>query len=252
MTQFPIGLIVLIIVSILVYFGLAQRVLDRMRLSDKGALAVIAALIIGSFITIPLAGGTHPITLNLGGGLVPIVLAVYLLAKAGTAKETTRAIIGAIITALAIYAVGSLLNSGTTVEPGGRFQYIDYLWMYPLVAGIVAYLAGRSRRGAFIAATLGILLFDIGHYVWLLTSGAPAGRLSIGGAGAFDTIVLSGIVAVLLAEAVGEVRERMQGGPKAENRPDELVEALRKPDLENDNPARHKEQELAKGKEGIE
>jgi uncharacterized membrane protein len=46
-------MIALIVVSILIYFGVAHRVLDRMRLSDKSALAVIAAIIIGSFIDIP-------------------------------------------------------------------------------------------------------------------------------------------------------------------------------------------------------
>ena len=57
MTRLPIGMIVLIVVSALIYFGLAQRVLDRMKLSDKGALIVVAALIVGSFITIPITGG---------------------------------------------------------------------------------------------------------------------------------------------------------------------------------------------------
>ena len=40
-----VGLIVLSIVSVLVVFGAAQRVLDRMQLSDRAAL-VIAALIL--------------------------------------------------------------------------------------------------------------------------------------------------------------------------------------------------------------
>ena len=37
-----LGVIILIAVSILIYFGIADRVLDRMRLSDKGAFLVIA------------------------------------------------------------------------------------------------------------------------------------------------------------------------------------------------------------------
>lgn len=38
MAGFPIGMILLLIISILIYFGLAQRVLDRMGLTDKVAL----------------------------------------------------------------------------------------------------------------------------------------------------------------------------------------------------------------------
>lgn len=236
MTRLPIGMIVLIIVSALIYFGLAQRVLDRLKLSDKAALLVVAALIAGSFINIPVSGGRFPVTINVGGALVPLGVAIYLLATAGTTKEWFRALVGSAVTTLAIWGVGSLLQSGAT-EPGGRFGYIDSLWMYPLVAGIVGYLAGRSRRGAFISATLSLVFFDIGYYIWLLSSGAPAGRVDLGGAGMFDATVVAGIFAVLLAEAVGEVRERMAGGPTRKGKPPELAKALRKPNLAGDHEA---------------
>jgi len=228
MTRLPIGLIVLIIVSILIYFGLAQRVLDRLRLSDRAALGMIAVLIIGSFITIPLSTGRYDVSINVGGAIVPIVLAGYLLSKAGTSREWIRAIIATIITGGVIYGAGFLFG-GVDTEPGGRFfGYLDSIWVYPLIAGIVAYLAGRSRRSAFIAATLGLVLVDIAYLVWLVTGGAPAGTVAIGGAGAFDAIVLAGIVAVLLAEVIGEVRERIQGGPSSQ-RPEAVMEGLRKP-----------------------
>ncbi|MQL51589.1 DUF1614 domain-containing protein [Desulfofundulus thermobenzoicus] len=228
MTGFPLGITALIVVSLLIFFGLAHRALDRMRLSDRGALVIILAMIVGSFINIPIPGGRYPVSLNLGGGLIPLGLAVYLLAKAGTARERTRAILGAAVTALALYAVGSLVMRGLP-EPGGRFEILDALWVYPLVAAVVGYLAGRSRRGAFIAATLGVLAMDVGYYFWLVGRGAPAGRVLIGGAGAFDAIVMAGILAVLLSEVVGEVRERLQGGPAVKGRPEPLLRGLRKP-----------------------
>jgi uncharacterized membrane protein len=227
-TRFSIGLIVLVVISMLIYFGLAHRALDRMRLSDRGALGIIVALIIGSFIDLPVPGGRYPVTVNVGGALVPVGLAIYLLVKAGTAREWIRALAASVVTAVAIFAVGSLLMQGI-VEPGGRFEYLDSLWVYPLVGGTVAYLAGRSRRSAFIAATLGVLLMDIGYYFWLVSRGAPAGRVSIGGAGAFDAIVMAGILAILIAEVAGEVRERLQGGPATEGRPASLLKGLRKP-----------------------
>ena len=56
------------------------------------------------------------------------------------------------------------------------------------------------------------------------------GTVHVGGAGAFDSLVLAGILAVLLAELVGETLERLQGGPKTEGRPEELIQNLVEPD----------------------
>ncbi|AGL01947.1 DUF1614 domain-containing protein [Desulfoscipio gibsoniae] len=251
MTQLPIGIIVLIVVSILIYFGLAQRVLDRMRLSDRAALGILALLAVGSFIDIPLSTGRYDVSVNVGGALVPLGVAIYLLSRAGTSKEWGRALIAALITGAVIYGVGYFMGRGD-VEPGGRFfGYLDSLWIYPIVGGLVAYLAGRSRRSAFIAATMGLVLVDLAYLIWLVYTGAPAGTVAIGGAGAFDGIVLAGILAVLLAEIIGETRERLQGGPATEGRPAELMEGLRKPgfsDAQENNV--DERQEAAEKKEG--
>lgn len=230
MTQFPFGLIALIVVSFLIYFGLAHRVLDRMRLSDKAALGIIAALIAGSFITIPLPIGNIRSSINVGGGLIPIGLAIYLIVKAGTTKEKVRALIATVVTAVVVYYLAAIVMRGLP-EPAGNFAVLDSLYLYPLAAGITGYIAGRSRRSAFVAATLGVVLVDIFHFIWLVRNGAVGGAVSIGGAGAFDVTVLSGIVAVLLADIFGELRERLQGGPETEGRPDELLAGLRKPEF---------------------
>lgn len=219
MSNFPSGMIALIIVSILIYFGAAHRVLDRMRLSDRAALAVIAAIIVGSFIDIPL--GTR-VTINVGGSIA-VVLAIYVLLGAGTGYEKIRAIVAAAITALALFLAGRFLGA----EPEQIF--VDPIYMYPLIAGIVGYLAGRSRRGAFFAAVMGVFALDVGQYFYLLRSGV-GGTVHVGGAGAFDSLILSGILAVLLAELIGESLERIQGGPKTEGRPEELVKNLREPE----------------------
>lgn len=255
MDQNAIGIIVLIAVSILIYLGLAQRALDRMRLSDRGALLVIGLIILGGFINIPLPFLPFNTSVNVGGALIPVGLAIYLLVRAGTSKEWIRALVGTIATAAVVYVVGSLINSGSTMEPAGRWAVIDAIYLYPLVGGIVAYLFGRSRRGAFISATLGVLLVDIFQYAWLINQGAPASyTMLIGGAGAFDAIVLAGIVAVILAELIGESLERLSGGPKTEGRPPELVKGLKKPepnipagiggDAENRQVGKEKEEEI--------
>ncbi len=218
MANFPVGLISLVIVSILIYFGVAHRVLDRLRLNDKSALAVIAAIIVGSFIDIPIASR---VTINLGG-VIAVVLAIYVWLRAGTGYEKFRSIIAALVVALSLYLAGRYLGA----EPEQIF--IDPIYIYPLVAGIVGYLAGRSRRGAFFAAVLGVLSLDVTQYLYLMRTGLP-GTVHIGGAGAFDSLILAGILAVLLAEFIGESLERLQGGPKTEGRPQELIENLREP-----------------------
>lgn len=222
MDRLPLGLILLVVVSILIYLGVAQRLLDRMRLSDKAALAVVAALVVGSFIDIPLG---RDVSLNVGGALVPIGLAVYLLSKAGTAWEWGRALIAAAATTGTIYLLGSYLMTG---EPSDGRTYLDPLYIYPLVGGGIAYLLGRSRRSAFVAATLGVLGLDLIHWAYLMVTGTP-GTVNIGGAGAFDSIVVAGLVAVLLAEIIGETRERLQGGPEAEDRDPALLSHLKDP-----------------------
>jgi uncharacterized membrane protein len=201
----PAGLIVLIAVSALIFLGLAHRVLDRLRLSDGAALAVIAAIIIGSFIPdIPI---TDRVSVNIGGAIVPVALAVYLFIKAGTAKEKVRAIIASLGTGAAVYALGKLLPAG----PEDTGQFMDYNYLYAAIGGLTAYLLGRSRRSAFIAGIMGIVLSDLVQGLINWYTGMP-GQTSFGGAGAFDVTIISGVFAVVLAELIGESRERMQGG----------------------------------------
>ena len=219
MLNFPIGLITLVIVSILIYFGVAHRVLDKLRMNDRTALAVIAAIIIGSFIDVPL--GTR-VTINLGG-TIAVILAVYVWVGAGTAWEKTRSLLAAIVTGLALYLAARYLGAAP------EEIFIDAIYIYPLIAGIVGYLAGRSRRGAFFAAVMGVLSLDITQFIYLMRTGLP-GTVHVGGAGAFDSLILAGILAVLLAELIGESLERIQGGPKTEGRPPELIENLREPE----------------------
>lgn len=217
----PIGIIILLIVSILIYFGVAQRVLDRLRLSDKAALGVIAALIIGGFINIPLPRVPRlEASLNIGGAVVPLILSGYLIATTGTNRERLRALLGIVVTAGAIYLTGVFMGA----DP--ETMLMDPLYVYPLVGGVVAYLTGRSRRNAFIAATGGILLVDVVTYFRLLLTGIP-GAVLIGGGGAFDSVVIAGLLAVLLAEFIGETREWLQVGPKAEGKAPALLKQLR-------------------------
>lgn len=233
MTDLPLGMMILVVVSTLIYLFLLYRVLDRLRLSDKVAILLLVGIIVGSFIDIPLFKGDIEISINIGGALIPLGLVIYLWIYAGTNKERVRSLVGAVVTALAIWLVGSLWGMGASSDPGDVGGFIDILWLYPLVAGIVGYLVGRSRRSSFISAAFGLIIFDIGYGIWLFMQNAPHGRLDMGGAGLFDVILTSAVFAVLLAEIVGEIRERIAGGPKSEGRPPELIKNLHKPVLED-------------------
>lgn len=211
----PAGMTVLVVVAALVYFGVAQRVLDKMRLSDTQALVFIGLMVAGSFITVPLLSGRTSISLNIGGTLVPLGIAIYLLITADSAYERIRALLAAVVTAAIVFGIAQY----TDFDPSSG-AFIDPLWLFSIVSGIVGYLAGRSRRAAFIAGVLGILLTDLVHALraWMVNLNTTT---VLGGAGVFDSMIISGIIAVALAEIVGEARERVTGGPGI---PQELAE----------------------------
>ena len=94
---------------------------------------------------------------------------------------------------------------------------IDPLYLYGFLGGLVAYLLGRSRRGAFICGVLGVLWADIAVALINRFNGIEQ-RLTIGGAGVFDAMIISGLLGVVLAELIGELLERFMRGNR---RPDE-------------------------------
>ncbi|MGI6703078.1 MAG: DUF1614 domain-containing protein [Clostridia bacterium] len=200
----PVGLVILVLVSVLVLLGVAHRVLDRLRLTDGGALAVIAAMLVGTFI--PDIGITRNVAINVGGAIIPVALAVYLFIKAGTTKERTRAVVASIAAGAAVYGLSKFLPAGPEEN-----QFMNYYYLYAIIGGGIAYLLGRSRRAAFIAGIMAIVLSDLVQAVVNGYTGSP-GRTVFGGAGAFDATVIAGVFAVVLAEIVGETREKIQGG----------------------------------------
>lgn len=199
----PLGLTLLVAASILVLFGVGHQVLDRMRLNDKTALLFMAAIFVGGLL--PDISLGNRFTINLGGAVIPFILAIYLFVKAGTAKEKWRAVLASLVAGAAIYAAGRLLPH----EPESII--FDPNYAYGIIAGVVAYLFGRSRRASFIAGIMGVILADIAQGIENIIRGIPA-PIRLGAAGAVDAVVISGLLAVLLAEVVGELRERLQGG----------------------------------------
>lgn len=71
-----LGTILLLIAGLLVLFGAGQRVLDRMRLTDREAILFIILIIAGGFL--PDIQVTEGFAFNVGGALIPLLLCVRL------------------------------------------------------------------------------------------------------------------------------------------------------------------------------
>jgi uncharacterized membrane protein len=151
--------------QVVTYFGMRFRV-PRLNQPHKTVLAV-----------------------NVGGALIPLALSIYLMSKIsfGFSLPVLVALVTLVVNRLARPVPG--LGIGV---PG---------LVPPLVAALGAYLfcpAELRAPCAYIASTMGILigadLLNLGKIPQL---GAPVA--SIGGAGTFDAIFLSGIIAVLLS-----------------------------------------------------
>ena len=197
-----LGMILLVVLALLILFGVLQRVLDRMALTDKQALLCVAAIFIGGWLPDLNLGA---VTLNWGGAIVPLAVCVYLFFHAGTGMERGRCLVASVLTAAAVYAISVFFPADPVTMP------FDPMILYGLCGGIIAWLLGRSRRSAFVAGILGVILADvvIGIVNW---RNGVSQTVHLGSAGALDAVVLSGITAVLLCELVGEVMERIARG----------------------------------------
>lgn len=208
----PLGQILVVLAAAAVFLGWGHRVLDRMRLTDTTALILLVLLFLAPLVPdVPVGAGLR---VDLAGTLVPVGIAVYLIATADRAYEQRRAVVAALVVGAAVFALDALLPP----EPGmmGRLD-VDPIYLNGLLAGVVGYLAGRSRRAAFIAGVLGVFLADLGAALLNLARGVSGPLAALGGAGAFDATVVAGFLAVLLAEVVGESREYLArtGGGEA-------------------------------------
>ncbi|MDW7675094.1 MAG: stage II sporulation protein P [Bacillota bacterium] len=200
MFALPMGQIALLVLAALIFFGVLERVLDRMRMTDKTAIAIIIAMLIAGYLPAIILG---PMGINIGGALIPVAVCIYLLVTANETKEKLRAIIASIAAAAAIIFFDKVLP----LEPGAYVYDLDPLFIPAVIAGAIAYGLGRSRRASFIAGVLGVVLSDIAAVTENVLRGATGVGVEIGGAGMFDAVVIAGVLAVVLAEVTGEIAE---------------------------------------------
>ena len=132
--------------------------------------------------------GATVVAINVGGALIPTLLSLYLFLRL---PLRGRMLIGTAVVALVV-------NQLARVEPGVGIV-VPTLLPPLLAAGVALILAfRRAPPVAYVAGTMGTLIgADLLNLGRVAEMGAPIA--SIGGAGTFDGVFLTGILAGLLA-----------------------------------------------------
>ena len=128
------------------------------------------------------------LAVNVGGAVIPSILSLYLLANSPSPVRMM----------LALAAVTYVVHRIARPVPGVGIAIP--MFIPPIAAAIAAVVFNYSYAAptAYVAGTLGTLIgADVLHLDKLNQLRAPVA--SIGGAGTFDGIFLTGILAVLLA-----------------------------------------------------
>jgi uncharacterized membrane protein len=200
------------------FAGLLTASMVKLHLSAGTAILIVIGMFVGGMINLPVRrisrhedvfdypfaaygfGYGRPrwrrtrrdtvIAVNIGGCVIPVAVAVYELLHLDPAVWMPALIAAAINTGVCYMLARPVPGVGITI-PG----------LVPgLVAALLAYLVapGEAAPVAFIAGVAGPLIgADLLHLreVARMTTGIA----SIGGAGTFDGIVLSGVIAAYLA-----------------------------------------------------
>ena len=216
----PIALLLMIgslaFVVVIIQVGALTIAYDKLGLSATSAVLLLLASLAGSGINLPLftldaaspgSGyaftpwrsvlrtprreftGKTLISINVGGGLLPIAFSIYLLDHSPLSW-------GSVIVSTAIVAAVSRAVSRPVPGLGIGMP----VFVAPLTAALVAIAIGGDHSAplAYICGTLGVLIgADLLRFNSIRHFGAP--YASIGGAGTFDGIFITGIVAALIA-----------------------------------------------------
>ena len=193
-----VSLTIVSVVILLIMFGAGQRILDSLRLNDKEALIILILICIGLIIP-PMWIGEY-LCFSIGGFLIPLGLSIYLLISCGWSRDLIRTIIGTVLIAGIIYLLEWLLPA----DP--ESVLIDNTYVYGVIAGVVAYALGRSRRNAFISCLFGITLAQLIQWIINFVKETPS-ILGLGVGGAFGTYVVAIIISVALSEFLGRCFE---------------------------------------------
>ena len=227
MHYFPIALpfllvlfLLFVVLLVMVEIGILGYAYQRLGINQRYVFALLLLSLFGSYVNIPVyqlppetpysAGRvtffgiqhvipfvTHwpgtVIAVNLGGAVIPVILSIYLLVKN---RLFYRGLLGIFIVALIVHHVAHPVHGVGIAEP---------IFIPPLAATGAAVLISRQFAPAlaYIGGSLGTLIgADLLNINNIQGLGAPVA--SIGGAGTFDGIFMTGILAVLLAAVLAD------------------------------------------------
>jgi uncharacterized membrane protein len=219
------------ILSVFIQIGIIRYVYARLGIAPGTAMVLLLASLLGSYVNIPVAQypgqnivvnervdffgmnfvlptqidwpGTV-IAINLGGAVIPVLISLYLLAK-------NRIWLPGLIATAAVAFICNML--ATPVQGAGITIPI---FIPPIAACLISCFVawGQAPAVAYVSGSLGTLigadLLNLRNIEWL---GTPVA--SIGGAGTFDGIFVTGVFAVVLASIVGGLSPK----PGAANEP---------------------------------
>ena len=184
--------------AIAILFSLAHKAFAGAGFKPKEVSAILFGAVIGMAINIPLfVYGNWYLCINVGGAIVPIIVSAYLLSKRRV--PALDVMVGIMFVALPTYFV-------TTFDPGVGIRALPYLWLIPpLFASAISMFAfwqdlDQAAPLAYVSGVLGVLIgADAMHLPEVLAyTPIEITRASIGGAGVFDMVFLSGMLAVLI------------------------------------------------------
>lgn len=159
--------------------------------SSEPLVAVQEVRVFGLYYRVPSVVYKQSITViavNVGGAVIPILVSAYVLLS--HTNLILAAIIGTIVVAVMVHLMARKVKGVGIVTPA---------ILPPVIAAVVSYLLvpGSPAVVAYVSGTLGALIgADLTNLRGIGKLGAP--MASIGGAGTFDGVFLTGIVAVLL------------------------------------------------------
>jgi uncharacterized membrane protein len=203
---------VLIVLPVLIFLILLNVITvsyNELGLSQATAFILLIVTLLGSMINIPISRrdvvdneshsflsryvfylppkvATQTVALNVGGALIPVLFAIYLLSRAPLWQT---------LVATAVMILVSRLLS----HPVAGMGIVMPAFVPPLVSAGLGLLLSSAHPApvAYISGTLGTLIgADLLNWNGVKRLGPH--MISIGGAGVFDGVFLSGILAVLL------------------------------------------------------
>jgi len=132
------------------------------------------------------------VAVNVGGAMIPVLVSVYILWSHPAALP--YALVGTTVTAILVHVMAKKVRGVGIVTPA---------LLPPLAAALISYILdpGSPAVVAYVSGSIGALVgADLTNLRGIAKLGAP--MASIGGAGTFDGVFLTGLMAVLLAPLI--------------------------------------------------